>query len=859
MMQPQSFAAFLERFVRRDGRRARQLAQAVINQFGASQKIPHNTISRWLRGEAKKPRNWSDIVKLAAVLRLSQGELDQLLVAAGHPASRILMRADTHDLPPDLFASWRSRDADRAPFQVPPRLPTFVGREAVVGQLSRYLRSQNSSRLCGLLGMAGLGKTSLANHLAYRLRPHFADGVMWVALEQTNTMSALQGVAAAYGESVIDCTDLATRSAKVRELLASKKALLVLDDAASDDEIRPLLPPSGHCAVLVTSRRHDLATLDAAYRLELAPFNQGNQESLALFARILGPGRVDKEQEPLQQLAGLLGHLPLAIDIAANRLKHEPGWTSGQMLSRLQADRSRLDFLVRGDRAVRLSFDLSYQRLDPADQELFKTLGLFAGADFSARLAAELAQRPYHQVEDGLRRLFSFSLLQAGNDGRYRLHPLLRDYARELGQEPTLPRRFAQNFLAYVHEHAADYPALEQESSHILAALTMAREQNMFSAFIDAVILLFPFWQSQGRLEQAQHYLRQAESAARRRADQKGLTRVLHHQGYTAMKQGQPEQAELYYQEALDLARQANDRGQTSELLLKLGALAHRRGQYADAAVFYNDALTLARELEDENRAGGLLINLGLVAAVQGQVAEAIAHYDEALKVVQEIENVGLTIIVLQNLGSLMDERGDNAQAKSYLQEGLSLAETLNDPELRSRLLGNLGLVACHLGNYAEAAAHFRAGLALAEKSGLTIQICRQQANLGYAAVLRGQHRQANTHYQTALRLARELNFPEDLSTILNQMGHCAMSQDQYPEAAAYFAEAQTTAAAINLVREVALSQYGLAQLAAQRGNMEEARRLGRESQRALADIGHKKADEVWWWLRELPGGPARS
>ncbi len=854
MTQPQSFAALLETFIQRDGRRVRQLSSAIANRFGAAQQIPHNTISRWLRGEVKKPRNWSDIVKLAAVLKLNQNELDQLLEAAGHSASPSLMRASTHESVPALFAAWQPQDADRTPFQAPPRLSTFVGRTAVVGQLSRYLRSQDSSRLCGLLGMAGLGKTSLANHLAYRLRSHFPDGILWIALEQTNTLAALQGLAAAYGESVADYIDVATRSAKVRELLAAKRALLILDNAANDEEIRPLLPPSGQCAVLITSRRQDLAVLDTAYRPELPPFDPAEQESLALFSRILGAERTDKEQEQLQQAATLLGHLPLAIDIAANRLKHEPGWTTKRMLARLQTAQSRLAFLVRGDRSVKRSFALSYQSLKRNDQGLFAVLGLFVGADFSAQLAAELAERPSEQVEDGLRRLFSASLVQAGRNGRYRLHPLLRDYTSSLEHDPNLRHRFIRLFLAYAQSRADDHIALEQENSNIFAALTMVQESEAAADYVNSVIALFPFWQSQGYLEKAQPYLQQAESAARRQSYQKGLMLVLHHQGFTAMKQGQPEQAELYYQEALDLARQSHDINETSALLLKLGALAHRRGQYEDAATFYNESLSLARDLGDENRAAGLLINLGLVAAVQGQVSEAAAYYEEALALVKAIENVDLTIIVLQNLGSLLDERGDYAQAKTHYQEGLSLAEALNDPELRSRLLGNLGLVACHLGNYAEAAAQFRAGLALAEKSGLTVQVCRQQANLGYVSTLRGHYRRANAHYQSALRLARELGFPEDLSVILNQMGDCAMKQDRYLEAEDYFEEARETAVSINLTREIALSQYGMAQLAALRGNVAEARRLGRESRQVLAGIGHKKANEVWWWLRELPG-----
>jgi tetratricopeptide (TPR) repeat protein len=854
MTPPQSFAELLECYVQRDGRHARQLSQATATHFGVMHQIPHNTLSRWLRGEVKKPRNWLDIVRLAIILRLNEEEVNELLQAAGHPTLRILSQKRHDEQLAQLFSAWHLSPVERpSPFQAPPQLPTFVGREAIITQLSRFLRNAKHDRVSCLLGMAGLGKTSLATYLAYHLRDDFHDGVLWVRLERTDTISALASLAEAYGVNVSQYTDLGTRSSKVRELLAQKRALLVLDNASHDEEVRPLLPPSGRCAVIITSQRHDLSALDQASRIHLAPFDPDKAESLALFSRVLGVERVQIEREAFQDLAQLLGHLPLAINIVANRLQHEPGWTTGQLLTRLQSH-ERLNLLARGDQAVRLSFELSYQALEPAGQSLFTTLGVFGGADFSAQAVASVAGIALAHAEDGLRRLYSLSLVQSGHNDRYQLHPLLRDYSLERNQAPDLKARYAHYFIHYVAQHAQAYPALDEEISNIFAALEAALASGLGSELLKGVIALYPYLQSRGQLAQAHYWLRQAEPIARQGGDRNILATLLHYSGFTAMKQGDPAQAERYYQEALHLARQAEDNGQMVDLLMKLGALAHRRGQFEDARQFYLEALPRARIATNDGQVAALLANLGLLAAVQGDYPTAAASYEEALLLARQAADPSLTIGILQNLGDLVEGRGDYAQAKSYYQEGLALAEALDNGELRSRMLGNLGLVACYLGNYAEAAAHFRAGLTLAERSGLNVQICRQSANLGYVSTLRGHYRQANFHYQEAVAQARTLGFPEDLSVILNQIGHSYLAQDRYGEATAVFQEAREIAQTANLRRETAFSLHGLAQIAAWRGNVVEARRLGQEAQQILAAMGHKKANEVWWWLQELPG-----
>lgn len=856
MPSRQPFATYLVRLLQQDGRHVRQLEAATAQRFGAAARVPHNSISRWQRGEVKRPRSWQDLLKLAAVLQLTTQQADRLLQSAGHPPLAQLTAQVQPPAAQALLAIWQQSPPPEGerPFQAPPQLSHFTGREDVVNSLKRALGSQGKRRICCLMGMAGLGKTSLAIYLAYALQEQFPDGVLWLQLECTDLLSALDSIAASFQVDVSQYPDVGSRSSKVRELLVHKRALLILDNATDDAQIRPLLPPDGACAVLITTRQQDLAVADGAFCLQPSPFRPEKGESEALFAHILGQSLVAEARQTFAQIAALLGHLPLAVHIVANRLKHEPGWSPQQLLDRLQATNQRLDLLVRGDQQVRLSFLLSYQALAAADQQLFASLGIFASETFAATAVANICQLPLADAEDGLRRLYALSLLQVGRNGRYRLHPLLRDFSLEQPRPEGLRQRYARYFIELTQTQAIDSAIMQAESSNIIDAFFVGAAEGMATAVIPGVIAFYPYLQHKGHLARAAELLQLAEGLARQQDEAVWLVQLLQNLGYTAMKQGLPQKAESYYAEALALAKANGDSLQTADILLKLGALAYRRSQFEDATALYEEALAIAKAHESTELIASLLANLGLIAASTGDLKTAVSLYEEALPLARTSGNRPLTINLLQNLGNQLEARGDFAQAKTHFEEGLALAEAQNDPELHSRMLGNLGSVACHLGNLAEAAAHFRSGLSLAEKNNLPIQIYRQQANLGRAAVLRGEHRQANGHYREALALVQELNFLEDHGMILNQAGDCYLAQDLYAEAEAFYEEARQIAQGANLTRVLPMSLFGLAQVAARRGNVAEAYRLGKESRELLLQKGHQKAEDVWWWLRELPG-----
>ncbi|MCA9978118.1 MAG: AAA family ATPase, partial [Anaerolineales bacterium] len=354
--------------------------------------LNYNTLTSWSSGIVKKPRVWQDVVKLAKVLHLGKYELNELLAKAGYPALDQLEAQAQSEAEAQMLAFWHkgALSSDKpAPFQTIPDLPTFVGREMALRTLEEWLLANAHVKPIVLEGTAGVGKTVLAARLAYHMRTSFPDGVLWARLDTTTPMTILLQFAEAYGRDVTNYEDLESRSAILRELLAHKRALLVLDNVQNSRQIEPLLPPTGPCSVLITSRHRNLALVGSNQHIHLDAFTK--TESMALFARILGEESIDNESAILATIADTVGHLPLALDIVACRLAYEPGWKTADFLTQLQRKTRLLDNLTQEQRCVRLSFTVSYDQLTSEQQRFFAALGAFGGEDFSVEAAAAVA------------------------------------------------------------------------------------------------------------------------------------------------------------------------------------------------------------------------------------------------------------------------------------------------------------------------------------------------------------------------------------------------------------------------------------------------------------------------------------
>lgn len=825
---PSHLSDVLNRYVSRTGYTAGQLARL--------SGIPKATIVNWLEGRVKRPRGSEDLLKLAAILHLEEAEATELLQSAGHPSiAEFREQAQQEDGKlAALLAPWKTSAQSRPahiPFQAIPDPPHFVGREQLIAELSGAILAGEQGGIYTLQGMAGVGKTALATHLAYQLRPYFPDGVLWARVDTSDAMSILSTFARAYGRDVSQYTDLSSRSRVVRELLADKRALIVLDNVQSSAEVEPLLPPSGACVVLITTRHRNLAITRGARRFPVGPFDEQQEEALHLFRRVLGEERVAAERATLAEIASLLGSLPLAVDIVASRLAYEPGWSAADFLRRLRYERRRLLELAYEQHSVRLSFQMSYDALAPEVQHFFEVLGVFAGEDFSVEAAAYVAtgrttEETQMDAEDMLRHLYSLSLVGQGRPGRYRLHPLLRSYARTQLADGQADTRMVHYFTHFVAQHQRDYAALDLDYDNILEALHIAREMAANEDFLALTSAFYHFLEARGRYDVAGELLAEAEAVALSGDYLPQLVFIRRCQGRLAERHGRYVEAEAIFESGLELARQLQgseryseeeSRPVISDLLRALGVLAARRGDYALAEVYYQEGLILARHLGQSDTLGSLLRGLGVEAFTRGDYTRAEVLYEEGLALVQASGPRERESALLWALGMLAEDQGNLEEAESYLQQSVALARELGQRERLTLVLRDLGIIARERGDNAAAQRYFMEGLTLARELGHAWRANRILLELGELALQENRLAEATEAFQQVLQLGRQ-------------------------------ADSQLM---------IGLALFGQARVEAGRGNIAEAQQAGVESLHIFHTIGHYKAGEVKEWLATLQPVPS--
>jgi DNA-binding SARP family transcriptional activator len=329
-----------------------------------------------------------------------------------------------------------------APAQLPADINDFTGRKAQLATVAHLAGAadRSASVLVAITGKAGVGKTALAVHAAHRLRDQYPDGQLFVNLRGTeaNPLCATDVLARFLRSLGVDPTaipeDAEERAALYRSRLADRRLLILLDDAAWEAQLRPLLPGTSGCVVLVTSRAR-LAGLGSARVVDLDVFEP--DQALELLARAAGPQRMAAEPAAAQEIVRLCGFLPLAVQVAGARLAARPHWPLSRLEADLTDEDTRLDTLRLGDLEVRASLARSYETLEVMARRAFRLLGLLEIREFAPWVTAALLDIPQAKAEELMDTLVDLHLLDvAGRDAsgrlRYRFHDLLRAYAREV-------------------------------------------------------------------------------------------------------------------------------------------------------------------------------------------------------------------------------------------------------------------------------------------------------------------------------------------------------------------------------------------------------------------------------------------
>jgi DNA-binding SARP family transcriptional activator len=690
------------------------------------------------------------------------------------------------------------------PAQLPATVSDFTGRTSFVKELSDVLAAASSAEgrvmaVSALAGIGGVGKTTLAVHVAHQARGAFPDGQLYVDLQGAGSRAAepetvLGAFLRALGTADSAIPDsLEERSALYRSVLDGRRVLVLLDNARDAAQVRPLLPGMEGCAALVTSRVR-MVDLAGAHLVDLDVMSP--EEALQLFTKIVGEERVASEREAALDVVAACGFLPLAIRIAASRLAARRTWTVSVLAAKLADERRRLDELQAGDLAVKATFELGYGQLEPAQARAFRLLGLADGPDISLAAAAAVLDLPVEDTEDLLESLVDTSLLESAAPGRYRYHDLVRLYARacaERDEQPPSERDAAMSrLLDFYLATAAGVYAIERPGDRLVdhleatatAGLTFANRQASWDwLYSEAVPLLACARQSAGTgtLRRAIDLLWAAVDLAESGANSKEYEAVA-----TVLRDAARAASDLYaegracvvlsnarlfsglFDQAYREAQQALQLAETSEDPLPccwaaniLGSIAFYQKRYADAEGYFSRAIEEFRGCGDLAGSASPLCNLSRLHLATGRADSAVVLAGQGTEI---YETLGHTLRVANGryaLGMALGKSGQYADATGQLEEALQVFR-----ESRQRLWEGMAL--CRLAEvdleaHKSARAASNAEMALTVLRGIGGEWRRGNVLtvLGKALHGIGQPGRAQVCWREALEIYETLDSPE--------------------------------------------------------------------------------------------------
>ncbi|MEV6034725.1 tetratricopeptide repeat protein [Nonomuraea sp. NPDC052116] len=630
---------------------------------------------------------------------------------------------------------------------LPYDIADFAGRSVQLVELCEGDASQ-AVTIAAIDGMAGIGKTALAVHAAHRLADRYPDGQLFIDLHAHTAGQRPLGPAEAL-EALLRQLGVATeripasmteRAALWRAELAGRHVLLVLDNATDTAQIRPLLPGASNSLVLITSRQR-LTDLDAARTLSMDVLPL--PDSVALFTGIVGE-RAAAEPEAVTEVLLLCGFLPLAVRIAATRLRHRPRWSVAHLAERLRDERRRLTELARSERGVAAAFTLSYRQLTADQQRLFRLLGLHPGRDTEPHAAAALADLPVERTEDLLEDLLDAHMLQQRAFGRYTFHDLLRHYAAQLAAEQEPPHvgqaaltRLLGHQLSTASaamdvlypdsahrrpriERSAPPPVPLQDAPQALAWLDAERANLVLAADRDLThtgllaTTLYRYFYDHAHHDDALALYGKALQAARRREDPTGEGRALTDLGWVHQVQGSHDVARDHFQQALAACRTSEDLRGQARALVGMGQVSTDEGEHERAREANLRALELFREIGDRFGEAVTLDYLGIVHERLGQYARAADLHRQALELSREIDSRGGEADALDNLGVACTRLGRHAEARDHHEQALELYRRFGYRRGEAKALNNLAEVAATTGDPGRAVRLHTAALDLA-------------------------------------------------------------------------------------------------------------------------------------------------
>jgi tetratricopeptide (TPR) repeat protein/transcriptional regulator with XRE-family HTH domain len=852
-------------------RQLRAEAQLTQEELAAASGLSPRTVSNLERG-INKTAHKETAVMLADAMDLT-GPIRELFIAAARsragaadvlaamtgladpgPARTGLANtglADTADGPTAEAAAGgvTGRQADRpVPRELPADVVAFTGRAAELATLNALLptagqpgRAPGPLVISAVSGTAGAGKTALAVRWAHQIADAFPDGQLYVNLrgydpgQPMPASEALAGFLRALGVMGQDIPlEEAERAARYRSVVAGRRLLVVLDNAATEEQVRPLLPGSPSVMVMVTSRDSlpGLVARDGARRLDLDLLPAG--DAIALLHALIGD-RVEADPAAATALAGECARLPLALRVAAELAAARPGAPLAELAAELADEGGRLELLDAGGDprgAVASVLSWSYRHLPPDVARMFRLLGLHPGRDWDRHAAASLAGTSAARAGQLLGVLARAHLIQPTGAGRYGLHDLLRAYAARLAaaddQDETRHAAQTRLFDYYLAGCAAAMDFLAPaERHHRPDPPPAGAPLPQFDERADALAWL------DGELETLA-----AVATYTAAHGWPGHTIRLARTLYRYLDGNHDTVGLTIGRDALEAARSCGDLDAQAGALTTLGVIYGRQGSYQQATDFHRQALAVARETGDTLTQARALGNLGLIHDQQGRYQSATRCHREALTLWRARGDLTGEAIVLSNLGLVYLRQARYQQAARELQQSIELYRKVAHRSGEAVALTNLGDVCCRQGDYLLAAGYQERALALAREIGSRRVEGWALTRLGQVRHRQGRHDEAIDRHQQALELLREIGDRDGEAEALNGAGETLLATGQPARARASAAAALTLTRQTGDKRAQARALTGLGEVSRWEGHHDQAAGYYQQALALFQEIG---------------------